>query len=191
MVVLFKLMGKRPKKSKMKRKKYFLIIASLILVGYSLAIIIFGYPLIINFSKSNVQNYPDVQKGDVIKPFDKFDFNKGEWVAYLFISKNDKNKYVNELFNGSKFKTTDIELLKQMQKRWKFIYTEGDIASVESSIIICNNGKTVFSSGIVLDENGQGLQSRDFGWIEASVPNMLVNECRQFKRIYSPIIVLR
>ena len=68
---------------------------------------------------------------------------------------------------------------------------QGDIATVESSIIICNNGKIVFSSGIVLDENAQGLQSRDFGWIEASQPNMLVNQCRQFKRIYSPIIILR
>lgn len=191
MVILFKLMVKRKKKSKMKHKKYLLIIASLILVCYSLSIIIFGYPLIINISKSKVQYYPNVKKGDIIKPLDKFDFNKEEWVAYLFISKNDKNKYVNELFNSSKFKTNDIELLKQMQKRWKFIYTEGDIATVESSLIICNNGKTVFSSGIVLDENAQGLQSRDFGWIEASVPNMLVNQCRQFKRVYSPIIVLK
>lgn len=191
MATLFKLMVKRKKKSKMKHKKYFLIIVSLMLVGYSLAIIMFGYPLIINISKSKVQYYPNVKKGDIIKPLDKFDFNKGEWVAYLFISKNDKNKYVNELFNGSKFKTNDIELLKQMQKHWKFIYTEGDIATVESSIIICNNGKTVFSSSIVLDENAQGLQSRDFGWIEASVPNMLVDQCRQFKRVYSPIIVLK
>jgi hypothetical protein len=90
---------------------------------------------------------------------------------------------------GQRLKTNDIALLKQMQKEWRFIYTEGDVATVESEIILCHNGKQVFRSGIVLSKARQGLQNRQYGWLEASPNGILTDQCKKFEKIYFPVFI--
>jgi hypothetical protein len=171
----------------MKTKKIKLITLAVMLFVYFIVIQLWGYPLVFDFSKKI--NFAEIklQKGDTIKPFEKFNFDKGSWVAYLFLN-NDNTNLSSEMPKGKCFKTTNINVLKQMQDEWKFLYSGGDVATIESSIILYNNGKKVFESGILIDENSQGLQSRQFGWLEGL---NLIKTCKQFEKIYSPILILK
>ena len=77
-----------------------------------------------------------------------------------------------------------------MKQKWIFTYTEGDVATVESGIYFYCDNKLVLESGIVLDKYREGLQSEKFGWIEPIDPFELSNICKQFKRVYWPIVFI-
>jgi hypothetical protein len=88
-----------------------------------------------------------------------------------------------EMPAGRRFRTLDTALLKEMQRSWVFIYTAGDVATVESRLMLYKDGKIMFSTGIVLDEQGQGLQSPDFGWLEPLKEVRLSRQCSRFRRV--------
>ena len=171
----------------MRAKKYILIILAIVLFIYFIIIQLWGYPLVFDFSNKIDFSEMKLQKGDVVKPFEKFDFDKGSWVAYLLLNNSEIN-LSSEMPKGKCFKTTDIKVLKQMQNEWIFSYSGGDVATIESSIILYNNGKKVFESGIAIDENLQGLQSHQFGWLKGL---NLIKNCKLFEKVNFPILVLK
>ena len=65
------------------------------------------------------------------------------------------------------------------------------IFMIISSIVFVKDGKVVFSSGIVLAENGdEGLQSRFFGLIEPQNKGIIWESCGKFKSVYWPVVIL-
>jgi hypothetical protein len=172
------------------KKILLMFILSTILLGVILHTFI-GSPVIVDISANKIETTSKMnyQKGDTINPFKEFDFSKDTWKVYLFIASSDLKEINGVMPKGKCFKTTDIELLKQIQREWKFIVTDGDVATVESSIVVCKNGKKVYSSGIVLGGNRQGLQNRELGWVTALSSNMMIEQCKQFERIYLPVFI--
>jgi len=147
-------------------------------------------PLVLDFSVEQIKlDTITYRKGDVVKPFEAFNFDEGQWIAYLFISHSDQQDLSKEMPQGRKFKTTDRILLKEMQENWKFIYTDGDVATLESELILYHNGKLVFRSGILLNEKRQGLQNRQYGWLEATPRCILSRYCKKLKKVRWPIIL--
>lgn len=80
--------------------------------------------------------------------------------------------------------------MKAMKENLVFVYTGADVATVENKIIICKNGKLIFESGIILDENQQGLQHMEFGFVQPTPPQKLLDYCKEFERVYQPIVML-
>ncbi len=175
----------------MKKIKYFLYFFVFCLSGLIIYSIIFG-PVVLDFSKNidNTKN-ENYKVGQVISPLEKFNFDYGSWTAYLFINRDDSKDLSKEMPRWHSFKTSNIKLLKEMKSEWKFAFTGGDMATVESELILCEDGKTIYQSGIVLDDVNQGLQSEQYGWLEAHPKNLLSEYCRYFHRNFSPIIILR
>lgn len=174
-------------------KKY-KIIMSIVITTLSIFLIttlFMGYPIVFDFSDSIDYHGTSYKKGDTIMPLNKFNFDEGDWIAYLFVNNNDNYLLPHELSNYSKFYSSDRMLLKKMQKEWIFNFSDGDMATIESSIIICNNGKKVFESSIALDSRLQGLQNSNYGWIVALDTNMLLNTVKHFRRAIFPIIILK
>jgi hypothetical protein len=128
-------------------------------------------------------------KGDTIKPLSSFDFSKGKWKSYVTIAPSDIQTLNANLIFGRCLITKDSEILNKMKEDWAFIYNEADMATVESKFYLFQDGKIVFKCGIVLDTQTQGLQSGDFGWVEAN-NNEIVNAIKCFKKIKFPIVVL-
>lgn len=173
----------------MRYRKPLTIITLILITVYTLSVFLFGYPLVIDFSNEIPFTPNDYKNGDTISPLKKFDFDNGEWTAYIFINSNDMTDISKELPKGCRYKTNDLLLLKQMQREWRFIYTGGDVATVTSSILLLKDGKKVFDSGIMLTKSIQGLQSRQFGWLAGS--NVLLNTCSKFNTVNFPIIIIR
>ena len=170
------------------RKSIFVI--GLILFGIYLAtVFLLGYPLVIDLSKQEIdQNELKYEKGDTVRPFERLNFEDGEWEAYLFISQNDVDKLTKRIPKSKLLKTTDQSLLVKMKKDWIFQFTGEDVATAESSIVIFNNGVKKFQSGIILEDSLQGLQNNQFGWIENS---KMIEDCMHFKKFIYPILILQ
>jgi len=169
-----------------KRKARFCLIVLFLLV----AVVVFyvnDCPLVLKLpSHANLERQK-FERGDTIKPLERFNFDQGEWTAFVSISSTDKIRFSNALPESRWLRTNDIKVLKQMQREWVFRFSGGDLATVESFILILNNGVVVFHSGVVLEENCQGLQSRDFGWLDSSV---LIQSISRFEKMLCPLVVL-
>ena len=172
-----------------KRVLAFLLIFAFIIEGISM---ITGYTLVIPYLGSHTDSrvFKQLKKGDKINVFENLDFSKGNCKAYLVISRSDFNDLNKSIKKATCLKTTDKVLLQEMKKNLLFTYTDGDVATVESAIYIYCDNKLVFESGIVLDKYSEGLQSKYWGWITPVQPNLLSSYCKQFKRVYWPIVFL-
>lgn len=168
-------------------KKIIIIILIIISITWALSIVT-GYSLVFWTEKYEPIN-KGYQIGDTIQPFKDFDFTKDNWKVYLVLSRESYFNLHDSINKVICLKTSDRYLLEKMKTSWKFIYQEADVATVTNSIFLLRNGKIVFSSGIIIDKNTEGLQSREFGWIKPIESNALSESCKQFKRVYFPIII--
>jgi hypothetical protein len=162
------------------------------IIGIFLIIMVLNiyYPIVINIKAANERhNYPSLKKGDSFKLFDNYDFDSGDWTMYLLISEDDKQDLSQDIKYTKCLKTNKIKILKEIQKNWVLKYTDSDMATTESEIILCRNHTIIFRSGIVLSDNIQGLQNQDFGWIQANNNRQLSKEISQFERINFPILL--
>lgn len=171
-------------------KRFITVIITVVLLVQVLSLVT-GISLVIPITKSNCHsNGRELKKDDCFNVFDKMDFEKGNWKAYLIIAPEDFKYLNNDIPKATCFSTSDKEVLKNMQKQWKFRYTKGEISDVNSKILIYQNNKLVFKSGIVLDNYHEGLQCQTFGWLQPIDPFALSKACKQFERIYWPIVVI-
>ena len=132
----------------------------------------------------------EFKQGDIVNPLASLDLSKGAWKAYLVVSRTDYYHLNSSAKNASVLKTANIEVLKAMKKKWMFKYTGGDMATAESNIYLFHDEKLVFLSGIILDEPNVGLQSKEYGWLESTNKDLMLNNLKDFKRVYWPIVFL-
>lgn len=132
----------------------------------------------------------DFKLGEKVNPLTDFDFNEGEWIAYLVIAGDDFAKLPVGIPQATVLYSTDPHVLGSLRDQVKFRFKDSDVATVTSQLLVFKNGKLEFESGIVIETGSQGLQSRDFGWLEATNHEDLVEVLREFHRYWFPIIWL-
>ncbi len=170
-------------------KKTILVCLSLFVVVWVLNLTT-GCTLIIPVTKAEPNKSIEMKKGDIINPLKSFDFNTGNWAVYLTISRSDFESLPATIRKARCLRTKDMKTLKQMQSEWNFVYTGGDVATVESEIYFFNNDKLVFKSGIVLNKETIGLQNREYGYLEPQDSTLIIKSFKEFKKVYLPIIFL-
>src|SRR5574344_219617 len=114
-------------------KKTILVCLSLFVVVWVLNLTT-GCTLIIPVTKAEPNKSIEMKKGDIINPLKSFDFNTGNWAVYLTISRSDFESLPATIRKARCLRTKDMKTLKQMQSEWNFVYTGGDVATVESEI---------------------------------------------------------
>jgi hypothetical protein len=170
-------------------KRIIIVCVLLVVIVWTLSLIT-GCSIIITVTKPEPFKTFEFKKGDIVNPLKSFDFDKGNWVAYLVISRNDFENLHPAIKKAKCLKIKDGKLLKQMQDKWYFVYTGGDVATVESAIYFFKDGKLVFKSCITLDKELIGLQNRDYGWLDPKNSAAIIESCKSFKKLYLPIIFL-
>jgi hypothetical protein len=105
----------------------------------------------------------EFRKGEFVYPFAYINPKEKGWKVEVEISGDDLND-LSVRVPGRKLSSSRPGVLR-MIKNWKFIYNQGDLATVTSSILVYRNGVLVDQQGIVLDKNMIGLQSIKYGWI--------------------------
>jgi len=179
-----------PKRNnKMKLIKKATITLIIVFVLFWLFCLMTGYVIVIPVTKY-IEKHIELKQGDTINPLAKLDFSRGEWKAYFVVSKSDYKNLTNSITKAGVLKTINIVDLKTMQKEWLFRYTGGDMTTAESSFYVFNDGKLVYRSGIIFDEQKVGLQSREYGWLEPIHKEMITSGLKNFKRVYWPVVFL-
>jgi len=117
--------------------------------------------------------------GDTVAPLRNYDFTKGSWEAEIVISKDDNMDLSDEVPRASVLRTSNVELL-ELIKNWKFVYTEGDIATVVNKFKLIKDDTVMASFGIILDKNTVGLQSQQYGWMPTVDSNYIFKIIKQF-----------
>ena len=154
------------------------VIIIAILLNYNKLPAVFEISSFKNISKREQQ----IQIGDTINPFHDFDFDKGSWEAIVFFSSSDIESLPSDIPKYSCLYTTKKALLKEIQKNWKFIYSGGDLATVTSSFYILQNGKIVFESGLVFENQLQGFQNSNYGWSGIANKHDMSIELKDFEK---------
>jgi hypothetical protein len=147
-----------------------ILYAILILGALTIAMqLLVGFPLVIVSSEVSVT--PTVsdtlKKDDVIEPIKNIDISSG-------------NKLI---------KIDEADILKEFQNQFRFSYSGGDMATMESTIFFFNNGNLIFKSKLLIGKERVGLQNQ-FGWIEAIEPSKLIEIIGKSKPVYSPIVFI-
>lgn len=158
-----------------------------------IAVIILSYfclnPIIIDNKDRQEYAFQYSIKEGKVKILKDLDFTKNKYKALLII--RDKID-LSDKIKGTVLETEDVDVLKEIQKEWKFTKTNGDLATVENELLIYENETILFRTGIVLDQrknrNLQGLQNSDMGWLSANTD--LTKQCSRFERVYFPLFFL-
>lgn len=158
------------------------------IIGSALILVVGIYfltqnPVVVDRTLQNRENI-SLSKGDVIKPFENFNFEEGSWKAFIVTSSEDQAKLPRE---GKVFYSEDISILNKIKKEWVFIYTGADVATIQSKFLLYKDNSLIFSSKIAIDKNNNGLQSINYGWLKSKDSDSFISDCMQFKRGYSPV----
>lgn len=163
------------------RKKITIIVLTVFLL-LSLVILSFNPIVIDNVIKKRTDNL--VQKGDIIQPLNKFDFNEGVWKAYIVNGSDDSS---SELCGSKVLKTKDIFLMKELNESWVFKYSGNDVATVNSKFFLYKDNVLMFTSSIVVDKTNSGLQDINYGWLQSEDNMKFYNLINEFERSYFPL----
>lgn len=183
---------KRKKKIKhtfMKNKKNIVALTVLILSSIILYVS-FASPIVFKKSKVNIQKNYYSQPELKFNPFENFDFNKGNWEAYLIIDKYDFDKLNSKIRPARVLKSKSKDTLNKLKKGWILKATNGDMATASSSIVIKHDGIIVFESGVVLENDLLGLQNKQFGWAEPDSNEQFIEGLSEFEKVSFPIVLI-
>jgi hypothetical protein len=177
---------------KNKKGKFKVIIILSLLLFISIAFTFFtGYSLVLPITTDKkIYLNAKLKPGDTIAIFQKFDFSRDNWKAYLAIGFDDLNDLPPAIPKYTCLKTSNRKLLRQMQKSWKFKITNGDAGTVASGFYLYKNGKLVYKTGIILLKTSQRLQNEEFGEMIPINSKAMLNTCRQFHRVYWYVVFL-
>lgn len=167
--------------------KYLKIIVFVIL----LSIIYFSFnPIVLDYSESSL-NLAEInfEKGDEFTLNDllKID-NQPDLKAYLIINEEDGNIIDSEGVKNNVLVTSDKKIISNLFNE-KFIYTDKDVSTIQSKIILCSENKVIFKSAILISDKKNGIQNKYTGWSEFNNFNNFKEYYNQFKEYYLPIIV--
>jgi hypothetical protein len=158
--------------------------------GVIILIWLFFYPYVSVGILYHAPGEISFKKGEEIKLKQLIRFKNPEnLIAYLILSGDEMGGLPPSIAKYRVLKTSDQILINRLLNS-TFVYTNGDMATVSSSLVIYSENKLVFSSAIVLDSPSNGLQSNNTGWLESSDPKELVALCSKFKPYYMPILIL-
>lgn len=153
-----------------------------LLVLYNLGL----YPFIVN------ENIPDsltnIQNEN--KPFQQFDFLQGGYTAYVVIGFSDLISSNSKFPNSRVLKSSDCAVLNQL-RNCEFNSTGYESLKIDSHIYILKNDSTVYRSGLVLDNNYEGILYDNIGWAESRQKGQLAQIINKFEKELKPIVFLR
>lgn len=151
--------------------------------------LLFNPIVILSSAISSNPDNTNYKQADTVNILGQYNFDVGDWVAYVILYPNDKIDLIEDIPSGHVLKTNNPALLKGLQKSAAMVYTNTDMATVENKFLLFRNKELILESSIVLDKNIQGFQNSDYGWLQCINADFAFN-ISNFKRVYKPVVIL-
>lgn len=126
----------------------------------------------------------DLSKGESFNPLNEYDFEEDDYELYYIQSSMDKEGLFSVLY------TNDREKLNKLKRLFQCTYSGGDIATLESSLILVKGGKRVLNIAISLEDAPFGVQGERFGWLTFNNKEELTNELKSLDKYFLPWLSL-
>ncbi|MCO6174988.1 hypothetical protein NHF50_08005 [Flavobacterium sp. NRK F10] len=149
-------------------------------------------PLVLDYSDSSI-NLTDnrFKKGDEFTLNDLLNqVDKSHYKVYLILNEEDDNIINSEKIKNTVLVTSDKNLILRLFNE-KFIYTDKDVSTIQSKMVLCSGEKVVFKSAILISNEKIGIQNRYTGWSELKESKDFNSILKQFKEYYFPILILK
>lgn len=170
-------------------KKILAFALALLCIGLLFAYYIGLYPfLVFDKGKNKYTNIVAIQNEN--KPFQQFDFQQGDYTAYVVISVTDIVNSWSAIPRNRVLKSSDKHILSQL-KTCEFISNGVDSLKIESRIYLLKNDSLIYQSGLVLDQEYEGIHSESGGWAESKKKGQLLHILRQFDTETKPVVFLQ
>jgi hypothetical protein len=151
--------------------------------------VLMGHSVVVFRQEAPARDY-EFKTGQKVNPLADFNFDEGSWTAFVVFSNDDRPHLPASIENSTVIHCDDKVVMKELQDQLEFHYTDGDMTTVASRILIFKNDRLMFDSGLVVESDMEGFQSRDFGWIENNNPGSLAKILSKFQRVWSPLVIL-
>jgi hypothetical protein len=143
-------------------------------------------PIIIN--KSYIKS--EFLSDSLFNPIDTIDFTKGKNKVILYTNWEDVSFLPKNIKKRTLLECKDSKTIEQIKKHFEFEKISKDYVETttsDSKIYFLKNGKVVFQSGIIV-ENNISLFFENTGWTFSTNYNDLITFFSEFKPVYLPII---
>lgn len=152
-----------------------LFIGGILLLYWSIG----GFPIVFN---DNTQVLPLVKlDSDIFNPLEGINLDSGENKVILLLSTDDIIELPSSIYKRKVLVCSDNSILNQLQNNFVFRISGGDVATVQSQIIVFKNNKIILKTNFVFNKNFIGIQNEKLGWAEATNKEKLSNLFEKFK----------
>ena len=148
-----------------------------------------GYPFVIKISSKVKLQHNEIMIDSAGNPFSSLDSIRKSNVVYLILDDSDFKGLNDHIPRYKVLRSTSQNTIKEL-KSLNFKITNGDMATVSSRIIIKQNDKIIYESGIILDQNTLGIQNKEFGWVEPQRPDLFIEIFKDFEKVMMPIVII-
>jgi hypothetical protein len=166
------------------------LIITLLLIGILLLLYfcIGGFPIIFN-DKTQILHF---EKSDTkqFNPLENVDLSFGKNKVVLLFSFDDITELPNNVCRKKVLVCSDNEILQQLKNNFTFEISGGDMATIESEIIVFKDNKLVLKTNFVLDKNLIGIQNKKTGLAKATNKEELYKLFEKFKPYRKLFLVL-
>lgn len=141
----------------MNRRKIIIVIVAFLVIA---TCYFFGLLPVVSESKNDIiVEEINLNKYDQFNPFSQFNFNDEDFQLYYIQSFEEKAGLSKVLY------TDDKETLLKIKKSFNCTYTDGDISTYESRLVLIKDNKVVLRMYIKLQGQPYGVQNSEFGWL--------------------------
>lgn len=116
--------------------------------------------------------------------------SEGKISILLVIDGEDQKELPRQMKRAKCLKLSGDKLNSFDKKIWEFNRKGGDMATVTSKLYILKNQELIFKAGLVITDSLIGLQHKDFGWLEPSYNDELMEAILNSDPIHSPVIII-
>jgi len=149
-------------------------------VVFGVWISIGGFPVIITRDDClNSQN--NTIDSIITNPIMEYDLSKGNMEMVLIMSADDIDDLPMEMPKRRVLYCNDQKIMKNLQHAFSFEESGGDMATVESELLVFYNDTIVYSTNIVLEEKNIAIQNESIGYGRAINPTGLKDIFVKFK----------
>jgi hypothetical protein len=152
-----------------------------------------GYTAVVRLNDAKtaapVAAVKSLKKGAILDILQSLNIDGEDWSAYLLVSKADMEKLPEGVPRRRVLRINDAVTLMSMRTSWRMRVGVADTKPPVSTLVITQNGKVRWESGIELGSK-EGLQSQSFGRVEPLQPGIIQQSLRHFKPVYSPLVIL-
>lgn len=149
-----------------------------------------GNGVVLNVPQDQGIILPDIDSGTVVNPI--IDLCGGDVrnvSVYILIDIGTCPELDGRVPCSRVLHTSDTTILRYCLENWNFVFEARDASEAPHRIVVYCNDSVVMNGAIALGTT-EGIQSRQYGYVEPIKHGALIDAISRFERVWWPVVIL-